>query len=178
MADPIGNNIMEGALKVVDIDFDGVYMGRTTADTELVPEEDNQDIFYQQEGTKPADKIPTGMNYLLNCTFGEITNARLEKLLRGVSLSGTEQSAKFGRNIYTSRIDAAKELTVTAVDSTGTKSTDETQIATFWKASPEVTGSIVWGAATQRNLPVTFYIFYDDTNSGYGYYGYSSSLGL
>lgn len=178
MAAPIGNNIMEGALGVVDIDFNNVYMGRTTADTEIVPEEDNKDINYQQDGTKPADKIPTGLNYLINCTFGEITNARLALLQRGITLSGGGQSAKLGREQYISRRDNAKELVLTRVDSEGVKSVDPYHKMTLWNASPEVTGGIAWGADTQRSVPVTFYIFYDSTNEGYGYYGYASSLGL
>jgi len=178
MAEPIGNNIMEGALGVVDITFNGVEMGRTTADTELVPEEDNKDINFQQEGTKPADKIPTGLNYLLNCTFGEITNARLALLQRGITLSGNGKSAKLGREIYVSRFDNAQALIVTRVDSEGDKSADPYMILTFWKASPEVTAGIPWGADTQRSVQVTFYIFYDSTNEAYGYYGYATSLGL
>lgn len=178
MAEPIGNNIIEGVLGVVDLDFDGEYMGRTTADTEVVPEEDNKDIMFQQGGTKPDDKIPTGINYLINSTFGEITNARLEKLQRGITLSGSGQSAKLGREIYISRKENAKQLVVTRVDSEGDKSTDPYHKMTFWKASPEVTAGIPWGADTQRGVQVTFYIFFDDTNEGFGYYGYASSLGL
>lgn len=178
MAEPIGNNIMEGVLGVVDVDFDNIYMGRTTADTELVPEEDTKDINFQQAGTAPDDKIPTGMKWMVNATFGEITNARLDKLQRYVVLSGSGKSAKLKREIYVSRRENAKVLVLTRVDSEGDKSVDPYHRMTFWKASPEVTAGIPWGADTQRGVQVTFYIFYDETNEGYGYYGYASSLGL
>ena len=50
-------------------------MGRTTEDNEIVQEEEKKDIMYQKAGNKPDDKIQTGINYLLNATFGEITNS-------------------------------------------------------------------------------------------------------
>jgi hypothetical protein len=178
MAEPIGNNIMEGPLGVVVIDYDGLYLGKTTADTELVPEEDNKDINYQQDGTKPADKVPTGINWMVNATFGEIKNTLLDKLQRGLTVSGSGKSVKIGREIYISRKENAKVLIITRVDSEGDKSVDPYHRMTFYKASPEVTAGIPWGADTQRGVQVSFYIFYDDTNEAFGYYGYASSLGL
>ena len=175
---PIGLTIIAGCLKVVKLDYDSIDLGKTTADTELTPEEDNKDIMYQQDGTKPQDKIPTGISYTLTCTLGEISTTKVEKLLRGTEKSGSGNSMKYGRNIYISRRENAKKLIVTAVDSAGALSTDALQILNFYKASPEVTGPIQWGADTQRNLPISFYIFYDETEEAFGYHGHATSFGL
>lgn len=173
---PIGNNILEGPLGVVDIEFDGVYLGRTTADTELTAEEDNKEILYQQDGTKPDDWIPTGLNYLLTATFGEISSRLLSLVQRG--FSGNKSSGKFGRDIYVSRKENAKVLKVTRINSEGQRSTDPKMSMNFYLTSPEVTGPIQYGADTQRNLPVSFYIFYDKINLAFGYFGNASSQGL
>jgi hypothetical protein len=173
---PIGNNIFEGPLGVVVVEFDGLDLGKTTADTELMAEEDVKDIIYQQNGTKPYDKVPTGINYMLKVTLGEITTAKIEKLLRGTSAQGN--SLKMGRTLYTSLRDAAKALKVTRVDSDGVASTDPRFTMAFYKAIPIIDGGFQWGADTQRNLAISFYIFFDETELAFGYCGYASSLGL
>jgi hypothetical protein len=173
---PIGNNILEGPLGVVDIVFDSVYLGRTTADTEITAEEDNKEILYQQDGTKPDDFIPTGISYIAAVTFGEIDSGLLNKIQRG--FTGNASSGTFGKDIYVSRKDNAKVLKIIRVDSEGQRSTDPKMIMTFYLASPEVTGSIMYGADTQRSLPCNFYIFYNKDESAFGYYGNASSQGL
>lgn len=175
---PIGNNALEGVLGVVGVYFDGVYLGRTTADTEVVAEEDNKDILFSQTGTKPDDKIPTGISYMVNATFGEITGDLVEKLQRGFEASAFN-SGKFGRDIYVSRRENAKVLKLIRVDSEGTASTDIAMQIVFYKASPEITGTLLgYGPDLQRNVPVSFYLFYDTTEKAFGYYGNASSMGL
>jgi hypothetical protein len=175
---PIGNNITEGVLGVVDLIFDDTYLGRTTADTEIIPEEDNKEILFQQAGTKPDDFIPTGINYRVNCTIGEITGPRIAKLQRGFEASAFN-SGKLGKDIYVSRRENAKVLKIVRVDSEGQRSTDPAMSMTFYKASPEITGTLfMYGADTQRNVPVSFYCFFDSTELAFGYYGDASSMGL
>jgi len=174
---PIGNNFIEGVIGVVNVTFDSVALGKTTADTEIVPDQDIKDIIFQQDGTKYADKVRTGIVYQVNCTFGEIDTELLVKLDRGMSKSGDGNSLKVGRNLYTSwKTSEAKELILTRVDSDGVSSTDALYKMTFYKAAPEITGAIQYGADTQRNIPVTFHIFFDDTELAFGYFGYASSL--
>lgn len=173
---PIGNNALEGPLGVVDLIYDGVYLGRTTADTEITMEEDNKEIIYQQGGTKADDIIPTGISYAVNATFGRIDSLLLRKLQRGYS--GNDSSGKFGRDIYVSRRENAKRLQIIRVNSEGDRSTDPKMEINFYLASPEITGPIMWGADTQRSVPVTFYCFYDTTNKAFGYFGNASSQGL
>lgn len=174
---PIGYNIAQGVLKVVDVYFDGVYMGRTTADTEIVPEEDNKEILFGQTGTKPDDIIPTGISYMVNCTFGQITSDRIGKLQRG--WTGNESSAKIGRDIYISRRESAKVLKLVAVNSEGEDSTDGKQMMYFYLASPQIDGTLLgYGPDLQRNIPCSFYCFYDYDETAFGYFGTASSQGL
>ena len=173
---PIGNNIMEGVLGVVDIIYNDIYQGRTTADTELAVTEDVKDIIFQQTGTQYDDKVPTGASYSLVCTFGQITLARIQEWHPGWEATGN--SMKLGRNIYVSWKDNAKKLEVIRIDSESNQSTDAHIKMTFYLAHPAVTGNFQWGADTQRNLNVTFFIFYDTSQGAYGYIGNASSVGL
>jgi hypothetical protein len=176
---PIGNHFMEGVIGVVNVEWNGVDYGKTTADTEIVVDQDIKDIIYQQDGTKYADKVRTGIVYQVNVTFGEIDNALLASLDQGITASGGGDSLKMGRDLYQSWKDTfANSLVLKRVDSDGVSSTDPLFWATFYKAAPEVTGSIPYGADTQRAVTVTFHVFYDDTNGAFGYTGYASSLGL
>jgi hypothetical protein len=177
--DPMGNNVWEGVLGVVNINFGGVELGKTTADTELVPEETLKDIIFQQNGTGFADKVRTGMAMMVNCTFGEIKTSLLEKMIKGWEKSGDGDSLKMGRSLYQSMKDhESRRLLITRVDSDGASSTNPKYRIVFYKAAPGITGNIQWGADTQRNLAVTFYIFWDEDENSFGYSGYASSLGL
>lgn len=177
---PIGNNILEGSLGVVQAEFNDIDMGKTTEDTELERIEDIKDIMYQQDGTQPYDMIPTGQAYRVIMTIGEITTTRLEQIVRGFTKSSIGgNSANLGRDIYRSgRDNFAKKLVLKRVDSDGVKSTNTFFHMTFYSAMPIITGNLQWGADTQRNLSMEFYCFFDSTNSSYGYIGYPSSLGI
>lgn len=177
---PLGTNFIEGPLGVVNLTFNSVALGKAVNDTEIEFIEDVKDIFYAQDGTQPADKIPTGQAYQITFRMGENTWARLNEVLRGITVAGSGKGALLGRDIYRSGKDNfAKQLDVYRVDSDGNSSTDDFYKATFWKAMPTVNGSIgAFGPDTQRETEVVFYIFYDSTNSGFGYSGYASSLGL
>jgi hypothetical protein len=175
---PIGNNIMEGVLGVVQAIFDNLDLGKTTAATQLEFKETNKDIMFQQDGTAPSDKVPTGIEGTCKMAFGEITTALIQKLLRGYSTAGDPNSGKFSRTLYVSRRSLAKRLKLIRVDSEGNESTDLNYMMTFFLASPEITGTIDWAADKQRDIAVTFYLFYDRTEGSYGYHGYASSLGI
>lgn len=175
---PIGNNFIEGVLGVCRFTFDGLAMGKTVDDATIEFIEDVKDIFFAQDGTQPGDKIPTGQAYQVTMQIGQQTWERLEKVLRGVSVSGGGNSAILGRDIYRSGKDNfAKVLTITRVDSDGVASTDPLFRLTFYKAFPMVNGPLgTFGPDTQRTVEVMFYCFYDDTNNAFGYSGYSSSV--
>ena len=175
---PMGNNFFEGVLGVVNVTYNSIEMGKTTADTEIVPDKDVKDIIFQQSGTKFYDKVMTGMALMVNFTIGEITTTRLEQAIPGWVKSGLGNSMKLGKSIYQSWRDNSKTLKLTRADSEGTASTNPKYALNFYKAFLEVTGNIQYGADTQRNLAITAHIFWDETKKAFGYSGYASSLGL
>lgn len=177
---PIGANFWEGVIGVVNVTFDTVAMGKTTEDTEIEYIEDIKDINFAQDGTQPADKVRTGQAYQVVATFGQITTTMLEKLMPGhFTKSVVGNSAKLSRQLYRSLKDnEAAVLTLTRVDSDGQSSTDDLYILNFYEAAPMITGNFQFGADTQRNLQVTWYCFWNSTNSAFGYSGYATSLSL
>lgn len=182
---PIGNNFFEGVIGVVNVYFKPpgaagfTYLGKTTADTEITIDQDIKDIIFQQDGTKYADKIRTGVVHQVNATFGEIDTELLELMHNGWEASGSGNSMKLGRSLYQSWKDSeAGVLKLVRIDSEGSDSTDPFFTLNFYKAAPEITGPIQYGADTQRNLPTTFHVFWDETQGAFGYMGNASSVGL
>jgi hypothetical protein len=175
---PIGNNFWEGPLGVVNITYDNVDLGKTTADTELTPTFDIKDIIYQQDGTQYYDKIPTGASWILACTFGEIDTELMKKVLDEVTVSAGGNSLKVGKSIYFSWRENAKQLEVVRVESDGQSSTDALFKMIAPLAYPEVASGFIYGADTQRNIQVNFHIFYDASEDVFFYNGFASSLGL
>ncbi len=178
---PIGNNFWEGPLGVVNVEFNTVALGKTTAATSIEFIDDVFDVIYQQNGTQPYDKIPTGQAYQVTCTFGEIDTELMTTLFRGVTRSSGSgnNSVKLGRDIYRSGRDSfAQTLVLKKVDSDGVSSTDPLYQLNFYLAMPTITGAIEYGSDTQKNVEVQFYCFYDETHGAFGYSGYASSVGL
>jgi len=178
--------IFDGPVGVVDLTFDGTYLGRTTAATTIEDDKDWLDIIYQQTGTKPDDKTETGLLKKVVATFGEITTARIAKLVNGVTVTGGG-TLKFGKNSYTSlKTTKAKRLEVVKVNSAGVQSTDPFDKIVMYLALPEITGAIAWDAAAQIAMPITFHCFSKKiTNSKtseeeyvFGFNGVSSSAGI
>lgn len=175
---PIGNNFFEGSLGVVQLTFDSVDLGKTIDEATIEFIEDIKDIFYAQNGSQPYDKIPTGQAYQITCKLGEQTLARMEKLLRGLTVVGN--NVKLGVDLYRSgRDNFAKVLEVKRVDSDAAPSSNELYRLYFYKAMPIINGSIAtFGPDNQREFEVMFYIFKDTAKNCFGFAGYASSLGL
>lgn len=178
------SDLWAGPLGVVQIGFEGYDLGKTTADANLTPDQDVKDIMYQQEGTKAADHVRTGLDYILNVTFGEIKTGLLVRLMAGISTQNTsvlDDDGTISRQIYQSMLSTeAGPLRVVAVDADGVPSEDDPDILQFYEAIPIITGELVnWGADTQRNLPVQFRIKWHrfatgesaTKNGAYGYWG-------
>jgi hypothetical protein len=176
----MGNNFIEGPLGVVALKFDNVELGKTIDEANLEFIEDVKDIKYAQDGTQPADKVPTGQAYKLTVKLAEPSWVRLAKLMRGLTVGTALNSAKLGRDIYRSgKTNFAKELVIRRVDSDGVASTDPKYCLTFFKAIPTVNGSIgAFGPDTQRQVEVVFECMYDSTTGHmcFGYSGYASSV--
>lgn len=176
-----------GPLGNVRVEFNGVYLGKTTEDTALNKIEDVKDIIYSQDGTQPADHVSTGMMLQLNATFGEISTELLKKVLYSFSSqvgnpATEDDSGTFGRYIYTSlRTNKAKKLKIHATDSNGAALATVKDILNFYEALPVINENLInWGADTQRNLPVEFKIYYNEFGANqvsggptgaFGYFG-------
>lgn len=181
----VGNSkLFEGPLGVVQVGFKGYDLGKTTADANLTPDQDIKDIMYQQDGTKAADHVKTGVDYVLNVTFGEISTGLLKLIMAGVTsenVNPADDSGTINRNIYQSMRDQqAGVLKVAAVDENGEALADLEHILNFYEAIPIVSGELInWGADTQRNFPVEFRIKWHKftalesttKNGAFGYWG-------
>lgn len=178
-----GNSkLLDGPLGVVKLFFEGYDLGKTTADTNLSPDQDIKDIIYQQDGTKAADHVRTGQDIMVNATFGEISTALAVLMMAGVSsenASPSSDSMTIGRSIYQSMRDVeAGPLKIAAVDENGVASEDLEDVLNFYEAIPIIEGELInWGADTQRNLPVTFRIKYHyfadgESSTKVGAFGY------
>jgi hypothetical protein len=181
-----GNSaLLAGPLGNVYIGFDGVILGKTTADTALKPDEDVKDIKYSQDGSKASDHVSTGKLFNLTAEFGEISTALLKKLDYSFSsnaLVGGNDSGVLGRFIYTSlRDNKAKVLKIWATDADGNILENAHDTLCFYEVLPVIDSNLInWGAETQRNVPVSFKIYYHQfgvdqvvggPSGAFGYYG-------
>lgn len=182
-----GTGLLLGPLGQCKIGFNGYDLGKTTDETALSKEEDRLDVMYQQNGSKPADHVSTGTNYLLTATFGEINTQLLEKIIYSFQTQASEDgtgsdSGTFGVKQFCSLRDSeAHALRVAPLDCDGDELTDLEDVLNFYEVLPLVDENIInWSVDTQRNIPVTFYIylkeFGDDQvvggpSAAFGYYG-------
>jgi len=153
-----------GPLGVVQVGFKGYDLGKTTADTTLVPDQDIKDINYQQDGTKPADYVKTGIQYILNAVFGEISTGLVKLLMGGIESSepAADDGGVISRSVFKSMLNnEAGVLRVAAIDEHGVPLADYEHILNFYHVIPIISGDLInWGVDTQRNLPVEFRIKY------------------
>jgi hypothetical protein len=176
--------LLAGPLGVVKIGFKGYDLGKTTAETQLVPDQDIKDINYQQDGTKPADKVRTGIVYKLTTQFGEISTGLLRLLMAGLGSDAALPAEDFGvigRSVYQSMRDTeAGALKIAACSADGVASEDDEDTLCFYEAIANINGALInWGADVQRNLPVEFTLFFHEfavgesiaLNGAVGYYG-------
>lgn len=180
-----GNSkLFDGPLGVVKIGFKGYDLGKTTADCNLTPDQDVKDIIYQQDGTKAADHVRTGIDLVLTGTFGEIKTGLLVLLMAGLSTENDnplDDTGTINRSIYQSmRDNEAGVLKVASVNENGVPSENLQDILNFYEAIAIVNGDLInWGADTQRNFPVEFKIKWHPFATGesstkvgaFGYWG-------
>jgi len=174
----MGTNFIEGVLGVVRLIFNSVDLGKTVDEANLEFIEDIKDIMFAQDGTQPADKVPTGQAYQVTFKLGEQTWLRMAQLMRGVTVGGGG-NVGLGADLYRSGLAAfAKELKLTRVDSDGVASTDPSYTLVFYKAFPQVNGPVGnFGPDTQRTVEVVCYCFRDVAhNNLFGYQGSDSSF--
>ncbi len=182
------SKLFEGPLGVVQVGFKGFNLGKSTAETILTPDQDIKDINYQQDGSKAADHVRTGIDYLLAVTFGEISTGLIDLLMSGVStqtVNPASDSGMIDRVMYESMRDVeAGGLKVAACDVNGVPLATLVSIVNFYEAIPIVNGDLVnWGADTQRNFSMQFRIKWHEftatelaaltrsTGGAFGYWG-------
>jgi len=178
-----GNSkLFEGPLGVVQIFYKGYNLGKTTADSNLTPDQDIKDIVFQQDGTKPADNVRTGIEFILAATFGEIKTGLLVEMMKGITSENTDpnsDSGTIGRSIYQSmRNTEAGALKIAAVDGNGIAYESDENIMCWYEAIPIIEGDLMnWGADSQRNFPVSFKLKFHifkagESSSKFGAFGY------
>jgi len=178
------SKLFSGTLGVTQIGYKGYDLGKTTADCVLTPDQDIKDIMYQQDGTKAADHVRTGIDYVLTATFGEIKTGLLILLMGGISktnVNPADDDGVIGRSLYSSmRTNESGALKVAAVDSNGVPSASVQDIFNFYEVISIITGDLInWGADTQRNLAIEFRIKWHKFDTGestlyqgaFGYWG-------
>lgn len=183
------SKLLDGPLGVVQVGFDGYDLGKTTADTVLTPNQAIKDILYQQTGTMKADTVRTGIMFQLKATFGEINTGLLKEMMAGVAAPITDPNsdgAVFDRNLYQSMRDNEKgSLKIASVDANGVPSDIDENIGFFYEAVPMIDADLInWGADSQRELPVTFDIYWHEFATGesstydgaFWYYGDPTAL--
>ena len=188
MADGVlyeGNSaLLAGPLGVVEVAFNGYSLGKTTGDTTLDVSQNIKDIIFQQSGTMPADKVRTGILYQLKATFGEISTGLLSQLISGFDATTQDPNsdgAVLTRSVYKSmRDNESAPLRVVSIGPDGTQSEEDSDIFNFYETIVNIDGTLInWGADTQRNIPVTFDIYWHKFADGesvkykgaFGYYG-------
>jgi hypothetical protein len=172
---PMGTEFWGGFLKVVQLTFNSIDLGKTLDDTTFEPITDVKDIMFAQDGTQPNDKVYTGMAWKLTCKLAETDNSKLALVKPGVTIKGLSTSGS--RDLYRSaKSNFAKKLVVTAVDSEGVLSTDVHQQLTAPLAFPTLKGTIDYGPTKQRYFEVEFYFFFDSVTGKHWWSGNYSSL--
>lgn len=185
-----GSGLTAGPIGVVQVGYKGFDLGLTVDDATLKPDIDMKDIIYQQKGTKAADHVLTGADWILAGSFGEI-NTELLKIIAPylVASSGSSgnDSGHFKADLYESLLDTvAGVLKVASVkDQVPSSLVEDTMY--FYNAIPLINADLInWGADSQRNLPFEFRIkvktmtIAESTTvkTAYGYWGDPSNEDL
>lgn len=187
-----GNSkLLAGPLGVVKVFFSGYDLGKTVADAVLTPAKNEKEILYQQDGTMKADSVRTGQMYQLSATFGEISTGLLAVLMAGFLNPNSDANNDAGvldRRMYESmRENEAGPLRIASVNSNGEASELDENILSFYEAVPMVDADLInWGANSQRELAVTFDIYWHTFDTGesstytgaFGYYGDPTAMDL
>lgn len=160
--DAYGSELFKDPMKVVEIGFNGYDLGKTTDATTLQPDVDIKDVLYQQDGTKAADHVVTGCDWLLSCTFGEIKTSLLALLVPYLFGSSGHVGADSGY-IYAAMNKSLKDnyagVLKVAPLVNGVPSGEVEDTMYFYIAIPVISSNLInWGADVQRNLPIDFRI--------------------
>jgi hypothetical protein len=152
-----GSGLTAGPLGVIQLGFEGYDLGKTVAAATLKPDLDVKGINYQQEGTKDADHVITGADWMLTGSFGEI-NTELLKIIAPylIASSGSvgSDSGYFKADMYESLMDTASGVVKAAIVKDKVPSLEVEDTMFFYRALFLINADLInWGADVQRNLP-------------------------
>lgn len=178
------SKLVAGPLGVVKVGFKGYDLGKTTAETTLKLDQDIKDIMYQQDGTKPSDKVRTGAVLVIAGTLGEVKTKTLALCMAGVTAGHATAADDFGvlgRSVYQSmRENEAGPAIIAACSADGIASELPEDQMCFYEAFINLTANLInWGADVQRGLPfemtIPFHTFADGESiahrGAFGYWG-------
>ena len=130
------------------ITYNGTNLGYTLNDSVSIQIEQESTEILPDQSSLPVKDIITGMTLNVTMTLGEVTTANLN-LLPG--FSGGTLSDPMGTDLLT----GAKELILYPL------SDGDTNVYTFPKASPMMTGQIQFARTTPQGLELNFKCYFD-----------------
>lgn len=130
------------------ITYNGSNLGYTLNDSVSIQVEQESTEILPDQSSLPVKDIITGMTLNVTMTLGEVTTANLD-LLPG--FSGGTLSDPMGTDLLT----GAKELILYPL------SDGDTNVYTFPKASPMMTGPIQFARTTPQGLELNFKCYFD-----------------
>lgn len=138
-------------------DFDSITIRFSGTKTPLVG---------SQYGTEPKDQVLTGVQCEVECGMGQASPARMKEVFQIVEFAEDSSSQLIqmaGVNpIGQKDSTLVKQMTFTR-QLDGVKSTYAGDIVDFWRIAPAPTAELVYDAATQRFVKLTFRGYADDT---------------
>jgi len=157
-----GSGLTAGPLGVIQVGFKGFDLGLTVDAATLKPDIDMKDIMYQQKGTKAADHVLTGADWILAGSFGEISTELLTIVapyLIASSGSIGNDSGHLKADLYESLLDTVAGVVKVASVKDQVPSLLVEDTMYFYLGIPLINADLInWGADVQRNLPFEFRI--------------------
>lgn len=159
----MGNQL--GPLGPCTIWFGDVNLGMSFGDVLAKDEVQGEDIFYDQMGVTPVDKILLGRLVSVEIPLTDTSLAVLEDVIAGsVKASDT---LKVSNVVGRSAFNASKQLKlIRIVDDI--ESTDPDHVFIFNRAYPLAKLEVPFGVGTQRVYTVEFIAFPDDESTRVG----------
>lgn len=149
------------------ITWGGTALGSTHGGVRFTFTEEDADVFEDQLGTSPVDKIHVGNECQVEVPLTRMQLSTLSSLLAGASGSGTDSDTVCVKaDVGTSRYDRAAELILQPVAANGVADSDTDLYLHIFKASPVAQFELPYDNSGQRTYKVVFTGFPDRSGSG------------
>jgi hypothetical protein len=173
---PGNSKLLLNSVGVSDVFYKGWYLGKTNGGLTVNMDADYLDVIYQQEGTKKADEVMTGLMYTVTVPFAEINVTLLKLLIPGISSAVVhpgvdDDSMLLSRSLYQSRRENdGGVLKIAAVSANGVASEELEDILNLYEAVVKADGALLnYDAGSQRTLPVTFEVYWHRFTTPHSY---------